>query len=353
MDRARVAVVGYGVVGKRVADAVDVQPDMDLVGIVDVATTDLVRVAESRNYKIFAATEDAVEGYRSAGIQVAGTLDDALKLVDIVVDCSPPGITGRNVEIYKQAGVKYIVEGGEKHSLTGLSSSATANYAATLGATGARVVSCNTTSQARTQSTLHREFGVEEAFIAITRRAVDPVNTKAGPVNGVVATLPGFSHHAPDVQTVFSDLNIKSMAVVASTTLMHVHTMRIVLAQTPSVDDVLETFRRTPRFSLVSGARGLNSTAHLIEWARDRGRPRSDLWEVAIWEDSVVLDENVLYMLAGVHMESVIVPENVDCIRSMCELNATASDAIEATDTALGFGLAKASSSYALFDKQV
>lgn len=36
--KVRVAVNGYGVIGKRVADAVAVQPDMELVGIADVVS---------------------------------------------------------------------------------------------------------------------------------------------------------------------------------------------------------------------------------------------------------------------------------------------------------------------------
>ena len=37
-DKIKVAVNGYGVIGKRVADAILAQPDMHLVGIADVAT---------------------------------------------------------------------------------------------------------------------------------------------------------------------------------------------------------------------------------------------------------------------------------------------------------------------------
>ncbi|MFO7539153.1 MAG: type II glyceraldehyde-3-phosphate dehydrogenase, partial [Chloroflexota bacterium] len=36
IKKIRVAVNGYGIIGKRVADAVRVQPDMELVGVADV-----------------------------------------------------------------------------------------------------------------------------------------------------------------------------------------------------------------------------------------------------------------------------------------------------------------------------
>ena len=38
MKKIRVAVNGYGVIGKRIADAVALQIDMELVGIADVVT---------------------------------------------------------------------------------------------------------------------------------------------------------------------------------------------------------------------------------------------------------------------------------------------------------------------------
>ncbi len=42
--KTRVSVNGYGVIGKRVADAVRVQPDMELAGIADVVYDYRVRV---------------------------------------------------------------------------------------------------------------------------------------------------------------------------------------------------------------------------------------------------------------------------------------------------------------------
>ena len=39
MSKTKVAVVGYGVIGQRLADGVAAQGDMELAGIVDVAPT--------------------------------------------------------------------------------------------------------------------------------------------------------------------------------------------------------------------------------------------------------------------------------------------------------------------------
>ena len=348
MKTVRVAVVGYGTVGKRVADAVALQPDMELAGVVDVIPNDLVRIAVSRGYPIFAGSDDSVNGFEAAGVSVAGVAPDLLSSVDIAVDCAPPGVTDKNVALYKQHQLKHIVQGGEKHILTGCSFSSLANYSEAWGKDSVRVVSCNTTSECRTLSILDRAFGLDDVFIAITRRAVDPPNVKGGPVNAINATLPGFSHHAPDIQTVMPGIKVRSMAVVVPTTLMHVHTLRVRLRNKVDADSVRKLFAETPRFRLVSGQAGITSTAHIIEWARDAGRPRNDHWEVAIWEDSITIEDGVLYFLMAVHMESVIVPENIDCIRSMCQIEDHAANSIYRTDLALG--IAHAQSEYQKFN---
>jgi hypothetical protein len=77
--KARVGVNGYGVIGKRVADAVKLQPDMDLVGVADVGYDYRIRIAVERGYPIFASAAEKRAEMEAAGIPVAGTLDDLLR----------------------------------------------------------------------------------------------------------------------------------------------------------------------------------------------------------------------------------------------------------------------------------
>lgn len=118
--KIRVAVNGYGVIGKRVAAAVQLQPDMELVGVGDVVRDYRVKTAVVLGLPIYASLPDKASEMKAAGIPVVGTLDDLLAQVDVVVDCTPKGIGARNLENYRAAGVKAVVQGGEKHSLPGL-----------------------------------------------------------------------------------------------------------------------------------------------------------------------------------------------------------------------------------------
>ena len=89
----------------------------------------------------------------------------------------------------------------------------------------------------------------------------------------------------------------------------------------------------------MDGAEGVKSTAQIMELARDLGRARSDLYEIAVWEDGVhVVDGTHLYYFQAVHQESDVVPENVDAIRALLELERDGRKSIGLTDRALGIG---------------
>jgi len=88
-QKVRVAVNGYGVIGKRIADAVAVQEDMELVGIADVVSDWRIKVAVRKGYPVFASTSAAADAMRNAGIPVAGYLDDLLRQVDVIADATP------------------------------------------------------------------------------------------------------------------------------------------------------------------------------------------------------------------------------------------------------------------------
>ena len=83
----------------------------------------------------------------------------------------------------------------------------------------------------------------------------------------------------------------------------------------------------------------MRSTAQIMEIARDLGRSRSDLYEVALWEDGVhVVDGTQLYYFQAVHQESDVVPENIDAVRALLELEKDAHRSIAKTDRSLGIG---------------
>ncbi len=334
MATVKVGINGYGTIGKRVADAVRKQSDMEVVGIVKAHPNYETRMAAQKGFAVYAPAEN-LQLFADAGIPAAGSVDDLIKAVDIMVDCTPGDVGQYYKDKYQAAGVKAIFQGGEAHSLTGVSFNSTANYQESWGVQFSRVVSCNTTGLLRTLSPLDKAFKVESAYVTIIRRAADPGDSKSGPINGLEPSVKLPTHHGPDVQSVMPWLNISTMAVKASTTLMHVQTVTAKLGREASTEEVLEVLRTAPRVRLVSSASGIKSTTQVMEMARDLGRDRSDMYEIVVWEDGVKVVGDVLYYYQAVHQESDVIPENVDCIRSMCKL-AEGPASVAMTNQALG-----------------
>ncbi|MCC6175966.1 MAG: type II glyceraldehyde-3-phosphate dehydrogenase, partial [Chloroflexi bacterium] len=100
-ERIRVGVNGYGVIGKRVADAVRVQPDMELAGVSDVTTDYRIKTAAVLDLPIFASIPEKTAEMQAADVPVLGTLDDLLGRIDVVVDCTPKGIGAKNLARYR------------------------------------------------------------------------------------------------------------------------------------------------------------------------------------------------------------------------------------------------------------
>jgi glyceraldehyde-3-phosphate dehydrogenase (NAD(P)) len=335
--RVRVAVNGFGVIGKRVADAVALQDDMTLVGIADVVSDYRLRVAVERGYPLFAATADAREQMAAAGIPLAGTLDDLLGQIDVVVDCTPKGVAAQNRERYRTSGVKAVWQGGEKHALAGYSFVAQVNYAGALGRDSARVVSCNTTALSRVLYALHRHGWVKRARAVLLRRGTDPWESHAnGMINTVIPETRVPSHQGPDAQTVIPDLDITTMAGAGPYNLSHIHFAMVETTRRVSLDELRDALWDAPRVAFVRADEGLVALNSVIELMRDLGRPRGDMWEVAVWEDALAADDREVYLTFQVHNEAIVVPETVDCIRALTGVERDGAASIARTDAAMG-----------------
>ena len=142
------------------------------------------------------------------------------------------------------------------------------------------------------------------------------------------------SHHGPDVKTVIPHINITSAAMKIPTTLMHVHTVNMELKNECNVEDIVEVLGSQSRIRFVG--QGITSTAEIMEVARDIKRPRNDMWENCVWTDSITMHEGELYFFQAIHQESIVVPENVDAIRAMMELESDGAKSILKTNKAIG-----------------
>lgn len=339
-DKIRVAVNGYGVIGKRVADAVALQEDMTLAGVSDVDTDWRPRVATGKGYRLYGATAEHAEAMQRAGLDVAGSLDELLDAVDLVVDCTPKRIAAQNVERYRQRGLKFIVEGGEKHAVTGHSFVAESNYASAVGRDSTRVVSCNTTSIVRTLTALKRAGLLRKARGTLLRRATDPWESHLGGIMNTLVPEPEIpSHQGPDAQSVDPDLDVVTMAVKVPETLAHLHYWSVQLTHPATKDDVLQAFRASSRIALIRMGDGLTAINTVKELMADLGRTHANLYEVALWEDMLKVQGDELFYGYMVDNQAIVVPETIDAIRALSGREHDAAASIARTNAALGIGV--------------
>jgi glyceraldehyde-3-phosphate dehydrogenase (NAD(P)) len=116
------------------------------------------------------------------------------------------------------------------------------------------------------------------------------------------------------------DLDIKTLAVKVPVTYGHVHMVTVELEDDATREDVLNAFKNQPRVRLLKASEGYTSTGKVHEMMRDLERPRSDMPEVGVWDETVTVDDGTLYWMHMVHQESIVIPDNVDAIRSMFEM---------------------------------
>ena len=333
----KIAVVGFGVIGKRVADAINKQDDMELIGVCDIISDWRIQNAVRKSYDIYAATPEAEKEMFASGISITGGMSELLAKVDLVVDCTPKEIAAKNVELYKNQGIKFIVQGGEKHETTGHSFSAENNYQSAVNIDATRVVSCNTTSILRTLTALKRTGLLNYARGTLLRRATDPWESHLGGImNTMVPEKDIPSHQGPDAKSVDPDLDVITSAVKVPQTLSHMHYWNVKLKKQTTKEEVLNAFKTSSRIKLIRYDQGLVSNNTIKEMFLDMGRPWGDMYEVALWEDMLKVQGDELFYAYVVDNQAIVIPETIDAIRALTGIESNGEKSIARTNKSLG-----------------
>ena len=337
MKKIKVAVNGYGVIGKRVADAVSLQDDMELAGVCDVVTDWRIKIAVLKKYPVFASDDTFKNKMNAAGINILGNLDDLLASSDIIIDCTPKKIAAQNIEHYKKLGKKFILQGGEKHESTGHSFSAENNYATALNLDSTRVVSCNTTSIVRTLTALKKAGLLLKARGTLLRRATDPWESHLGGImNTLVPEKEIPSHQGPDAQSVDPTLDVITSAVKVPETLSHLHYWNVQLTREATKEEVLEAFNNSTRIAMIEYSEGLSANNAVKELMLALNRPFGDMYEVALWKDMLKVVHEELFYAYIVDNQAIVIPETIDAIRALTGIEKDALKSIQKTNSSLG-----------------
>lgn len=339
MSKKRIAVVGYGTIGERIADGIARQDDMELAGVVDVAATLPVRalVESGKGYPIFCALKEKVGDMKNSGIPVKGLLEDLLSEVDMVVDATSPGIGLKNREIYERRNIPAVFQAGEKHEVGDTLFHPMANYEKCQNLRYLKLLSCNTTGIARQAYTCHRTLGLREMVSMILRRAADVSETHKGPVDALmIGKIP--SHQCEDFAIISPDIKALTTVVTAPVCHGHATTMIFDVKRKTTREEVIEIFNKEPRIRIFRLKDGFISTSHIFDYNRDRGFPRGDMYEVPVWEETIYIDHDGMriYSINMIPQEAIVIPENIDAIRCLLGLEKTGEEAMAHTNRCLG-----------------
>jgi glyceraldehyde-3-phosphate dehydrogenase (NAD(P)) len=337
MKKVKVAVVGFGVIGTRLADGVAMQDDMELVGVVDAGLTLSVRALKERGmpYDLYAVTAEGKKEIEAAGIPVAGLMEDILGKIDVALDASPGGIGAKNKVLYEKHNVKAIFQGGEKNDVADVFFHGYANYDQGLNKDYLKLTSCNTTGLIRAVDCLDRICGIEKIAITIVRRVADPGDYHRGLTNALqVDKAP--SHQAVDLMTIMPHINATGILVHTPVTHGHFITVVATPKEDMSTEEVIAAFEAHDRIKVVSLKDGFLGNASIFRYARDCCKPRADVYEIYIWTDTVVKSGKDIMFGIHIPQESVTIPESIDGVRAAMNMQSDRLEAVGITNKYLG-----------------
>lgn len=346
MKKIRVGVAGYGTIGMRLADGVAQCEDMELVGIADLAPTLSLKAlrendmigANGVEYKLYLVDGADKAKFDAAGIPVAGSFEELCKNVDIMLDSSPAGIGAANKDkYYVPLGVKAVFQGGEKNSVADVFFHGYANYELGVGKNYLKLTSCNTTGLTRTVDCLDRAYGIEKVAITIIRRYADPGDYHRGLTNALMMDKAP-THQAVDLMTIMPHVNATGILVHTPVTHGHIITVLATGKEKITKEMALEAFQKHPRIRVVSLDEGFKGNASMFKYARDLGNRRGDMYEIALWEDSIVESGNDIMYAINIPQESVTIPETMDAVRAACGMQATREEGTAMTNKYLKIG---------------
>jgi glyceraldehyde-3-phosphate dehydrogenase (NAD(P)) len=336
----KVGVAGYGVIGLRLAEGVALQGDMELVGVADIAPTLSVRALKERGmpYNLYLVDGADKSKFDELNIPVSGTFDDLLSKVDIMLDSSPGGVGAKNKELYQAKGIKAVFQGGEANSVADVFFHGYANYEKGLNKDYLKLTSCNTTGLIRAVDCLDRECGgMEKVVITIIRRVADPGDYHRGLTNALQMDKAP-SHQAVDLMTIMP--HVDATGILVHTPVTHGHIITVVASGKKKItrDMALNAFKGHDRIRVVRLDEGFKGNASFFRYARDLGNPRGDMYEIGLWEDSIVESGNDIVFAINIPQESVTIPETVDAIRAAMGMQKDRLAGVAETNKYLGMG---------------
>jgi len=315
-----VAVVGFGSQGRRTAEAIARQHDMEIVGVA-LSQPDLsAHLAFRRGYPIFSIEPKGVSVFKNAGIWCKGSIETLLSKVKAVVDCTPAGVGKQNKErFYQKSDLRVVFQAGEDPSIANTPAFfSPADYEKARDAKFVRVASPLAVSVGRILWTVQQRWDIKKMFCTFVRAGSETMRAHQGPVDTIIPVSPASLQRVRwELNQMFGELEVYLSSFNVPSILLDACSICLELTDKPRLDIVMDLLSEARRVSIVSSEAGLFSTDVIFEFFR-RIRPYSaDVYEVCVWKEQVEAYGNVLKLSQAVDPHSVHIPEVVDAVRAM------------------------------------
>lgn len=327
-----VFVNGYGNIGRRLAFILSSDKDLHLIGIGKYSVDEKTKEALDNGLNVY-VPEAKFEQFRDRKYDVSGTVEDAVRQSDIVVDAAVEGRGFDNKKrLYEPMGKAAIFQGGEdrsgSRSVADMIHNSRVNYSL---ANGRRYViqgSCNVSGMGRIMQPLSERYGdqIKRFDVTIVRRWADLEDSKDVRDSIEWDRDP---HHQNDVKAFLPSANLFVEAYKVPSRMMHLHQMAIRFkTRAPSKEDVIETLHKEFGIAILNSAK---STADVRKKAMDLGFKHGDTNMVHIHSDALRVQDDILKILYSDDQTGMVIPENHLLLQSMA-LGRPKHEAIQKTD---------------------
>ena len=314
----RVFINGYGNIGRRIASAFSHDEEIQLVGIGKYSIDDRLDEAFTKKFDVY-VPEEKMPDFRQKGYDISGTISDAVKASDIVIDAAKDGFGYTNKKnFYIPMGKSAIFQGGEDRAgekkVADLIHNSRINYDKVANQKFVIQGSCNVSGMGRIMQPLIEKFGdkIQRYDVTLIRRWADLEDTKEVKDSIEWDKNP---HHQEDVKSFLPSVKLYVEAYKVPSRMMHLHQMTIRFKdKVPYFDSMSEIYHDEFGVVVLGKAKG---TADIRVKAREFGFKHDDTNMVHIHEETMRKSDDTLKILYSDDQTGIVIPENHLLFQSM------------------------------------
>lgn len=314
----RVFINGYGNIGRRIASAFSHDEEIQLVGIGKYSIDDRLDEAFTKKFDVY-VPEEKMPDFRQKGYDISGTISDAVKASDIVIDAAKDGFGYANKKnFYVPMGKSAIFQGGEDRAgekkVADLIHNSRINYDKVANQKYVIQGSCNVSGMGRIMQPLIEKFGdkIQRYDVTLIRRWADLEDTKEVKDSIEWDKNP---HHQEDVKSFLPSVKLYVEAYKVPSRMMHLHQMIIRFKdKVPYFDSMSEIYHDEFGVAVLGKAKG---TADIRVKAREFGFKHDDTNMVHIHEETMRKSDDTLKILYSDDQTGIVIPENHLLFQSM------------------------------------